>query len=168
MRPVTLFYEPDKMFRLIFGGVFSTVGVGMLVGALLSYLHSQNLVKHGMNATGTVVGFHTSISRSSKGGTSTTYAPVVEYTAADGQTRTFTSSLSSSPPGYQEGQQVKVVYDPAMINKAEINDFMTMYFLPVLLGFMGTIFATIGGCVLFIRGRRIQVAPHPSYMFRTR
>jgi hypothetical protein len=166
MNPLALRIGPDTLFRFLFGGIFGFVGVGMLIGATIFYLNTQNFTKHAMNAPGTVVSLQRSVSRSSKGGTSTTYAPVVEYTAADGQTRTFTSSLSSSPPAYQTGQPVKVLYDPAPPYKAEINDFMSMYFLPVLLGIMGTIFTTIGGCVAFMGSRRVAHLPQGPVIIR--
>lgn len=169
MNTVASSFGVDKAFRLIFGGVFGLVGLGLLVGATISYLSARDFTTHSMSTTGIVRTFNRSVSRSSKGGTSVTYAPVVEYTAADGQPYTFTSSLSSSPPAYQEGQAVPVLYDPALPTKAEINDFMSMYFVTLILGFMGTIFATIGGCVLFIGSRRSHpIPPGPTFPYEVR
>lgn len=160
---------PDKIFRLLFGGIFGLVGIGMLVGAAICYINGQKFVAYAMKATGTVLSLERNVSRSSKGGTSVTYAPVVQYTAADGDVRTFTSSLSSSPPAYHEGQQVKVLYDPAPPYKAEINDFLSMHFGTLILGIMGTVFSTIGGFVAFAgSNRRVHLPPGHSYSMYSR
>ncbi len=151
--------EPDKLFRLIFGSVFGLVGVGLLAGATILYLQTKRFLSHSINVTGTVIALERSVSRSSKGGTSVTYAPTVRYTAADGEERIFTSTVSSSPPSFREGQQVPVLYDPVPPNPAEINDFVSLHFSTLICGILGTIFTAVGGLVAFIRFKHDRQMP---------
>ena len=63
---------------------------------------------------------------------SSTYSPVVEFTA-NGQTYTFESDNASSPPAYQIGETVNVRYDPADPNTAQIDKLTERWLMPVLL-----------------------------------
>jgi hypothetical protein len=157
MYSLALRMGPERLIRLFLGSVFALVGVGLLVGAAISYRQTQQFLTHSIQATGTVISLERGVSRNSDGETSVTYTPVVRYAAADGQEHRFASSMSSSPPAYQVGQEVSVRYDPAPPFKAEINDFLSLNFGTLICGLMGTIFAAIGGfmtLLCFIRPSR--------------
>lgn len=93
-----------------------------------------------------------------------TYAPLVEYRAADGQTYTFVSSTSSNPPRYNPGEEVPVLYDPGDPYHARIDRWMETWFLPLLFGFVGLVFTGVGGGMLahgrMKKQRRAWLATH--------
>jgi CHASE1-domain containing sensor protein len=60
-------------------------------------------------------------------------------------------SLSSNPPMFTEGQTIDVLYEPANPENARIKKWMSLYFLPLLLGGMGLIFGGIGVVLLIFR-----------------
>jgi hypothetical protein len=75
-------------------------------------------------------------------------APQVEFTTADGQHVQFQSNLSSSPPAYDVGEHVGVVYAPASPGDARIDTPFQLWFLPGLFGGLGGLFAAIGFGIL--------------------
>src|SRR5579862_3760575 len=121
-----------KVFWIL-GGVFFTVGMGLLAGALLAWNSSASFAAHATTTEGVVVdqAYHSS----SKGGT---YSPVVEFTTPDGHKIHVTGSVGSGSPAYARGDRVNVMYDPANPEHARLDTFSETWFLPLLLGGMGS------------------------------
>lgn len=101
-------------------------GAFCLWGVFAAYT-AYRLETTGVVAPGIVIGLDESTTDGS-----TTYSPVVEFTA-NGQTYTFESSNASSPPAYQVGETVNVRYDPADPNTAQIDKLTERWLMPVLL-----------------------------------
>jgi len=70
------------------------------------------------------------------------FHPIVRFETAVGKTHEFESGLRSYPPAYRTGEVVTVVYDPAVPDAAVIRG--TLWFIPGILVFIGTIFIGIG------------------------
>ncbi|MGH9894056.1 MAG: DUF3592 domain-containing protein, partial [bacterium] len=99
-----------KVLRLI-SGVFSTVGVGMLVGSFFVLANTRSFIAEADEADGKVIALDRSYSSSSSGSrSSSTYRPVVEFTSATGKRIEFTSSVGSNPPSHRVGEPVTVLY----------------------------------------------------------
>jgi uncharacterized protein DUF3592 len=124
------------MIGLIFAGVGA---LELLIGAFF-FFRTRSFLERAVSASGTVVGFATS--HSSEGGTS--YHPIVEFQAADGQAHRFQDSMGSNPPGFEEGESVPLKYDPSNPGKARINKPFRLWFVAGLLGGMGLLFLVIG------------------------
>lgn len=125
--------------------VFLSIGALMLAGAFYLYQDKQAFLKRAETVQGTVIEL---ISKRSDN--STTYAPVVTFTTKKGNKIEFTSSVSSNPPSYSEGESVEVFYDPAEPKDASINGFASLWLGPLILGILGTVFFLIGfGIILF-------------------
>ena len=60
------------------------------------------------------------------------YAPVVEF-EVNGQTYSFVNNNASNSPDYEIGSQVKVRYDPADPNTAQINQFSDRWLFPIII-----------------------------------
>jgi Protein of unknown function (DUF3592) len=73
-----------------------------------------------------------------------TYAPVFSFTVADGKTYTVTSELSTSPPGFDVGESVRVRYDPANPEDARIHTFFQTWGGVVTWGIVGAAFFAFG------------------------
>ena len=85
---------------LLFGLLFFLVGSGMT-------MHQRTLEKQGIEAQGTVVGLQENYDSDGS-----TYAPIVQFKTADGQSVEFVSTYFSSPSAYKVGESVIVVYPP--------------------------------------------------------
>ncbi|MBZ0334217.1 DUF3592 domain-containing protein [Marinobacter sp. AL4B] len=131
--------------------VFSIVGAALLVGAIILYNNTTSFLERSETAQGTVVELIRS--RSSD---STSYYPVVRFTAAEGQPIEFRSNSGSNPPSYNRGEQVTVFYEPANPQDAMIDGFFSLWGGAVIAGILGSVFGLIGGGMVLrgvIKGR---------------
>lgn len=111
---------------IVFGNLF--LAGFCLWGVYAGYV-SWQLEQNGITTTGVV----TSLGESSDSdGGCCVYSPVIEF-EANGQTYSFESSNASSPPAYDVGEQVSVLYDPADPNTAQINKWSERWLMPVIL-----------------------------------
>lgn len=125
---------------LVIGIVFPLVG-GLLfaIGAFL-FIRTRIFLGKAQEVKGTVI--EMVYSHSSEGGGG--YAPVYQFRTISGQMITVQDSLSSSPPMFQVGQTIDVLYDPENPQSARIKKFMSLYFTSILLCGMGLIFGGVG------------------------
>ncbi len=93
---------------ILFGLLFFAIGSG------LTY-RQRSLEKQGIEAPGVVVDLQEKYDSDGS-----TYAPVVQFQTAEGQSVQFLSTYSSSPPDYDVGEPVIVVYVPEQPEKAVI------------------------------------------------
>ena len=136
---------------------FSIIGLAALTGAAMLYMKTHTFLLLAAQTTGTVVDFVTveSAPRSSSGGVSiqtstSTYAPVVEFTAENGSDYKFTSSISTYPPAYDLGETVDVLYDTENPGNASINSFFSLWGGVLITGGLGLLFATVGAVMIAI------------------
>ena len=125
-------------------GVFLFVGTGMLVAAGFGYQHTKKFLEKASTAEGTVIEHSRHSINDNKNRSAPVYYPVVQYKTAEGKAEEFISSTGSNPPDYDVGDKVKVFYDPLKPKHAKINYFVDIWLLPLILGFIGTIFTTLG------------------------
>jgi hypothetical protein len=138
-----------KVLKLI-SAVFSTIGIGMLVGSFFIFSNTTSFIRRAEQAEGKVIDLERSRSSSSS---SSTYRPVVEFTTATGKRIEFTSSVGSSPPSHRVGEPVTVLYNPADPQSARIKSFFQLWFGFLIVCFMGLVFAAIGLSMIFVRAR---------------
>lgn len=130
--------------------VFFLVSLILLPLAFFLGSNSLEFMEGAQQAEGVVIDLQAS---SSDG--STVYSPVVRFEPQSGAQVVFTGSVRSSPPAYSLGEPVKVYYRPENPADAMINSVMELWFGPILVGFMGTVFLVIS---LFI-GRLARQLP---------
>jgi hypothetical protein len=136
------------------GWLFLLLGLGMLAGAGYAASRTAAFLRIAASAEGTVVALDESVSTDSDGRRSHTYRPVVEFTPASGAVRTFTSRTGSSPPAYDVGERVTVLYDPQDLGEARLKGTFSLWGLAIILGGIGVVFAGIGGGMIAVRGGR--------------
>ncbi len=130
------------------GGVFGLVGVVMLGVGVVWAVFTMNFLAAAERTEGTVVALDGRMSS----GSGRVWYPTVEYTV-DGRVYSFDSRVGSSPPAFDEGDTVRVAYEPTDPSDAQIVTFWSTYLGPTLFGAFGTVFASIGAAV-FVKGRR--------------
>ena len=150
------------------GIVFLLVGLGMLGFGGWSYLNTRSQMESWGNVPGEIVDF--SHYSDSEGGSST--VPVVQFTTEDGQSVTAEPyqerNTTVDVDGYRVGDEVEVFYNPDNPRDMFINDFMHVWFVPTLMGGMGTLFGGIGAIwtlsvlVGAVMVRRPAMVPQPA------
>jgi hypothetical protein len=80
------------------------------------------------------------------------FAPVVRFNTVEGNSVEFQSGFRSNPPAYRTGQTVSVLYDPAEPRSAAIRGFLTLWFMPMILGFIGSVFLMVGTAMVVLSG----------------
>ena len=127
------------------GPIFAIVGSLLGVLALFFLLRTRRFLATAKEARGTVIQMVYSSSSDGGGG----YSAIYQFKTLDGQSVTKQDSLSSNPPRFRVGQEINVLYEPGDPSKAYINNWMSLYFLPALLGVMGLIFGGVGVALAF-------------------
>jgi hypothetical protein len=136
-------------FPLALFVIFLAIGLAMLSGAGYSTLETRHDIAVGTTANGTV----TDLFHGSDSDGDSVYYPRVRFVTQSGDVIEFTGSNGASPPAFEVGETVSVLYDPISPGNARINGFFQLWLLPMILGAMGSVFATIGGVGLIVCGR---------------
>jgi hypothetical protein len=101
---------------------------------------------------------------------SLTYSPVFTFAANDGNSYTVSSNISSNPPSFEVGENVRVLYEPKYPTRAKIGAFWQLWTMPVVFGILGTIASVVGFFLFRLEKRRnpnfrlicFRPVPHPS------
>jgi hypothetical protein len=135
-------------FWLFFFGIFALVGTVMGIVAATVWLNASARIREGVRTEGRVV----DLLRSGKG----SYSPVIEFETESGQTQTYTSGISSSPPAYRPGETVTLWYDPERPDRVVVAG-LDRWLLPAIFGGFFIVFGGLGyGGLLYQlwRGRK--------------
>lgn len=81
------------------------------------------------------------------------FTPLVRFGTPDGKTIEFQSSLRTNPPAYHVGQIVSVLYLPGEPHSAAIKGVLSLWFTPMVLTFIGSIFLAIGTAMVVLSGQ---------------
>jgi len=120
----------------------SFIGIGALsaIIAVFLYMRTRRFLEDAVAVQGTVTGL--AQSHSSEGGT--TYSPIVQFSTVEGESHTFTERVSSNPPRYQPGATVKVLYPPTNPQKARVQGWFGLWYLPAFAALFALIFLGVG------------------------
>ena len=130
---------------LTFSGLlFFAIGAGLT-------MRQRSLEKQGAEAPGVVVALQEQYDSDGS-----TYKPVVQFQTFGGQTVEFVSSYASSPPTYEIGESVTVVYNPNESSKAVIKGEGQI--LHIIFMLVGGIDATIGFTLVIVAFRNKMVS----------
>ncbi|MFS4468956.1 DUF3592 domain-containing protein [Maribacter sp. 2210JD10-5] len=135
------------MWILFYGFLFS-LGAFLAYSAFNDYQKTRSLLEKGIKTTATVTSFITS-----QGDNGTMYNPIFEFKDRAQNTQTFESGISSSPPAYNVGDKVKIVYDRNHPEKAKTISFWGLYRWSVILLMIASPLLVIGGSyLLYVSG----------------
>lgn len=133
--------------------VLLVIGLGMLVGSFFMYSNTKEFVDDAIEAEGIVI----ELVRS-KSSDSVTYRPIIEFRTKDGNAVEFTSSVSSNPPSYSQGETVEVLYQEGTPEKAKIKGFFSLWGGALIIGGIGLVFFLIGFLIVlfgFLKNKKI-------------
>jgi hypothetical protein len=138
-------FVQGPIYLVLFGLVFFGIGAGL---AFKQYV----LERDGAEAQGKVVSLDQSCDDDG-----CTYSPVVSFQTRGGKSVTFDSTYSSSPPAYDIGETVTVIYPPDAPEKAVIKGEGAVFRI---------IFMAVGGVViafgLYMFGGRLHASFSPG------
>jgi hypothetical protein len=134
-----------------FTAIFLVIGLGLIGGGIYSFLSTRAFLRQAVPAEGAVIDL-TAAWDSEDG--SYTYYPRVRFRTPDGRAVEFTSDVGSSPPAFEVGEPVRVLFDPANPARARIDSFVQLWLLPLILGGIGLVFGFFGAAATFGAGRR--------------
>ena len=120
------------------------IGLGLLGGSVWVWWRTRTFLETAWNADGTIVG-----TKLGRGRTRNSRFPVVRFATVTGEEIEFVGGYGTSFGAYLVGTQVGVRYDPHKPEKARIESWTQLWFLPALLGLLGVVF-TVVGIVLMI------------------
>lgn len=141
-------YKSNSKGLGIVGFIFTMLGFLMLLGGGLWAQKTFSFKNQAQVVEGEVVALV-----ANRGSDSTTYAPKYSFIVV-GQQYTVISNTSSNPAAYSVGEKVSVLFDPSNPFEARIDSFMGLWFGPILISVMGSIFLLVGVIPLFLLWRR--------------
>lgn len=134
--------------RVAFGPLaVLAAGIAFLVAAGHAWKQTDGLLDVAVPAAGEVIsmrGEDRHVRPENRGEAEETFRPVVRFTTREGRQVGYESITSSYPPRYSEGDVVRILYDPAMPERARIDDFADLWLRPVFLAGVGLILAGLG------------------------
>jgi Protein of unknown function (DUF3592) len=139
----------------VVGAIVLLIGVGALTGGFFAWRSYADFNSRAVGAEGIVTDM--AYQTPAKGKSDGTYSPIVEFTAPDGAIVHITGSVSSNPPAYSRGDHVRVLFDSANPRIARLDSVTETWGPILLLGGLGSLFALIGGGMLFVMVRQRKV-----------
>jgi hypothetical protein len=132
----------------IVGGIFSTIGLILIVLAAWFGYRSYSFLEIAVPVPGIVKEFKETREYDKEDRSEyTLFWPIVNY-HFESKDYTWQSNVGSSSPSYEIGDQIPLLIDPAKPGQPEENSFFSNWFLPLLLGSVGLIFAGVGIVIL--------------------
>lgn len=151
---------PFSKFRRKPIGVLAIVAGSICVLASVGWaIHSYWLTSTALRATGRITQL---IERHGNDGDA--YYPVFVYPDRNGVQHTIYSSAGSYPPPHQAGDSVTVLYDAGAENNAQLDDWFTLWGVPIILAANGIVYLPVGIVICawpWITGRAKQLAASP-------
>jgi Protein of unknown function (DUF3592) len=141
------------------GVIFMSLGGIMLSAVVYIVISNYQFEQRAIPVKGKVIGYDSYVSSNDEGGSTMMYTPTFQY-EFKGKTYTHVSGTSSSSQTYEIDDAVDVLVDPQDPEEILINSFWEQWFLPVLLGFMGVMFAGMGYMVFRLLGKPLKPAHH--------
>ena len=145
--------DPAKFLSRLGKFALIPIGVLFLLGAAWTTSSTRTWVAHAVEVQGKVIEMVRIRNRDDAG---YMFAPLVRFQTTDGRNIEFESSLSSNPPLYHTGQTVSVLYDPGEPQSAAIRGVFSLWLIPMVLGFIGSIFTAVGIAMVAMSGRAAQ------------
>jgi hypothetical protein len=148
---------------VILVGIFLAVGVLMLVIAALATVSTLRTLSREVSAPGEVVDLVVRPSQDAETGRVTDYTyPVVDFYLPDETHLRFELNEGSSPPSYEIGDQVTILYDPDHPRQARIKSFSStilMWILPAITGLVGVVFSGVSVAAWWFLVRKSDQEP---------
>jgi hypothetical protein len=139
-----------RIIAYLFVGVLCAAGPVMLLVATGTGMERALFIRSSLSADGVIVALRPVRRYSSS---SKSCWPVFRFTAKNGRSFTVTSNIAESPPPWQPGDTVPVLYQQDHPENAHIDSFFQLWRPQVIVGIVGAVFSAIP-LLIFLRRRR--------------
>lgn len=136
----------EAALRYVIPLIFLLSGAGLLIGALVMLARTRAFLARAAETMGQVVALDEELPL--EAGDPHTYRPIVSFQVPGLPPIRFESMAHSSPPEYEIGASVRVLYDRDRPSEARIRSFVSLWLLPMILGGLGLIFTAVGSGLL--------------------
>lgn len=133
--------------------IFIPIGLCLLLGTAWTVWSTKTWLAHAVEVQGKVIEM---VRMRDSDNTGYLFAPVVRFQTLTGDTIEFESGLRTNPPAYRTGQTVSVLYDPDEPRSAAIRGVFSLWFMSIILGFIGSIFTIVGTAMVLMSGWAAQ------------
>src|SRR5262245_48073517 len=137
--------------------MYLLIGFGLFGGGIYSYLSTGDFIAEAASAPGVVIG----LEREQDADGGATYYPRVQF-EANGRSYQFRGQVGSGYGTFRVGEQVEVLYDTADPQSARINSFFQLWFFPLFLGMVGSVFTALGASMTFGNARKPEAGEEPA------
>lgn len=107
-------------------------------------IHTGWFIQNSSRAEGHIIALTPTVDNENQ----TNYAPIFRFIADNGQTYTITASVSSNPPGFDVGDVIKILYPKNSPEKASIDSFGQLWFIPMVITGIGLTHGLIAAAFL--------------------
>ena len=152
-------FDPTVFLSRLGKFAFIPIGLMLVLGATWTVWSTKTWVAHAIEVPGKVIEMVSVRDREDSG---YMFAPVVRFQTIEGSTVEFESGFRSNPPAYRTGQAVSVLYDPDEPHSAAIHGFLSLWLMSIILGFIGTIFLTVGTAMVVVSGWAAKFFEQPA------
>lgn len=152
-------FDPTVFLSRLGKFAFIPIGLMLVLGAAWTVWSTKTWVAHAIEVPGKVIEMVRVRDREDSG---YMFAPVVRFQTIEGSTVEFESGFRSNPPAYHTGQTVSVLYDPDEPHSAAIRGFFSLWLMPIILGFIGTIFLTVGTAMVVMSAWAAKFFEQPA------
>ena len=128
---------------------FVLIGLTSLTVCIITFVHTREFLASAKIAHGHVVRLDPNTSSH----VPTTYYTVFTFLDDSEHPHTVRTSYAQSPPPYQAGDQILVLYPPDAPDDARIRSFSSLWLFPMILGAIGVVFPA-AGLFAFISARK--------------
>lgn len=150
-------FSGDKPYLILALAFFGLLGLLMLYGAWHYSGDTRNFLKNASPATGTVMELRGATTKDSKGRTTKSYYPSIEFVTREGSRVGYKSSQSIDPNEYPVGEEIAVLYNRLNPADARLDHFSDLWATPVVLATMGIAFTGIAPLIYFVFHRKLQL-----------
>jgi hypothetical protein len=125
-----------RIKNVISAAIVLLIGIGFLAAITVRVMNTHDFIDRAKTADGTVI-----VTKHAK------RHPRIEYTNAAGEKRWFLANewiTGFRFVSYKMGQRVRVLYDPADPTAFSVDDFASLYTVPIAGGIAGIVFVVLG------------------------
>jgi hypothetical protein len=136
------------------GSLFILVGMILLVLGVIQFFRQREYIRSAIRTEGDVIGLiphkehgefiRVKTAQGVKLEQKYTYRVVVRFKPLRGRQVKFTPGMSMRPPPYQVGDRVPVLYPPEHPHRAQIDRFLFLWFLVIMLNLFGLLSIGMG------------------------
>ena len=155
-------FDPTLFLGRLGKFAFIPIGALLVLGAAWTAISTKTWISHAVEVKGSVIEM---VRMRDSDNTGYLFAPVVRFQTVEGNTVEFEYGLRSNPPAYRTGQTVSVLYDPGEPRSAAIHGFFSLWLMPIILGFIGTIFLTVGTAMVVMSARAAKFFEQQASLF---